>query len=122
VQTGVQMATEACGFITIVGGTFLLHTTRDLDLTPLDLDRLTKSDRASGDAGAAAAAAARAGSGSAAAATLRGRRPALQTLEMAGSGGKHLSVDLGSGGGDVGGASMSGDREDDALLGSSRKR
>jgi hypothetical protein len=111
------MATEACGFLTIVGGTFLLHTTRDLDLTPLDLDRLTKSDRPSADG--AGGAAARAASGGPA--TLRGRRPALQALELAGSGSKHLAVDVG-GSGDIGAASMSVDREDDPLLNSSRKR
>lgn len=37
-----QVATEACGFVTIVAGTFLLHTTRDLDVTLSDLNRLTK--------------------------------------------------------------------------------
>eukprot|EP00877_Chromochloris_zofingiensis_P003215 jgi/Chrzof1/12895/Cz07g11120.t1 len=38
------MATEVCGFITIVGGTFLLHTTKDMHLTVSDLDQLTRSD------------------------------------------------------------------------------
>ena len=32
-QTGTQMAAEACGFITIVIGTFLLHATRELDVS-----------------------------------------------------------------------------------------
>ncbi|KAK9837234.1 hypothetical protein WJX81_000514 [Elliptochloris bilobata] len=32
-QTGPQMATEMCGFATIVIGTFLLHATRDLDIS-----------------------------------------------------------------------------------------
>ena len=32
-QTGNQMAAEACGFITIVIGTFLLHATRELDVS-----------------------------------------------------------------------------------------
>lgn len=32
-QTGTQMATEACGFTTIVIGTFLLHATRELDVS-----------------------------------------------------------------------------------------
>lgn len=41
-QSVVQVATEACGFITIVGGTFLLHSTRDLQLNWTDLAILTK--------------------------------------------------------------------------------
>jgi len=32
-QTTRQMATEVCGFIAIIIGTFLLHATRDLDIT-----------------------------------------------------------------------------------------
>ena len=32
-QTGTQMAAEACGFTTIVIGTFLLHATRELDVS-----------------------------------------------------------------------------------------
>ena len=32
-QTGTQMATEACGFSTIVIGTFLLHATREMDVS-----------------------------------------------------------------------------------------
>jgi hypothetical protein len=35
------MATELCGFITIVIGTFLLHTTRDLDITIQNISQLT---------------------------------------------------------------------------------
>ena len=38
----VQIATEACGFVTIVAGTFLLHATRDLDTSLSDLASLTK--------------------------------------------------------------------------------
>lgn len=41
-QSWVQIATEACGFTTIVAGTFLLHTTKDLDISVGDLNRLTK--------------------------------------------------------------------------------
>jgi hypothetical protein len=41
VQSWVALATEGCGFLTIVAGTFLLHTTRDLDLSLADLGRLT---------------------------------------------------------------------------------
>lgn len=37
IQNPVQVASETCGFLTIVGGTFLLHTTRDLDITLADL-------------------------------------------------------------------------------------
>ena len=32
-QTGPQVVTEMCGFATIVIGTFLLHATRDLDIS-----------------------------------------------------------------------------------------
>ena len=32
-QTGTQMVTEGCGFTTIVIGTFLLHATRELDIS-----------------------------------------------------------------------------------------
>ena len=32
-QTSTQVITEGCGFVTIVIGTFLLHTTRDLDVS-----------------------------------------------------------------------------------------
>uniref|UniRef100_A0A7S0WPU4 Probable magnesium transporter n=1 Tax=Chlamydomonas leiostraca TaxID=1034604 RepID=A0A7S0WPU4_9CHLO len=41
IQDPVQIATEACGFVTIVAGTFLLHTTRDMDISMADLGRLT---------------------------------------------------------------------------------
>lgn len=37
VQSAVQVATELCGFITIVSGTFLLHTTRDMEVSWSDL-------------------------------------------------------------------------------------
>ncbi|KAI8474297.1 MAG: magnesium transporter NIPA-domain-containing protein [Monoraphidium minutum] len=121
VQTSVQLATEACGFLTIVGGTFLLHTTRDLDLTPLDLDHLTKGERDS----AATAAAARTTSGALPQPSLRGRRvAAAQSLELAGGGGgKHLALELGGGGGGDA-AAAAGEREDEPLIGnsSSRKR
>jgi len=46
-QTTRQMATELCGFITIVIGTFLLHTTRDLDITIQNIGQLTVSAPAS---------------------------------------------------------------------------
>jgi len=32
-QTMTQVATQACGFGTIVSGTFILHSTKDMDLT-----------------------------------------------------------------------------------------
>lgn len=44
IQSTVQIATEACGFITIVGGTFLLHATKDMDITVSDLGKLTTKD------------------------------------------------------------------------------
>lgn len=46
VQSVRQVLTEACGFVTIVGGTFLLHATKDLDLSWSDLNRLTKEKEA----------------------------------------------------------------------------
>ncbi|PNH02510.1 Magnesium transporter NIPA2, partial [Tetrabaena socialis] len=42
VQSAEQVLTESCGFVTIVAGTFLLHATRDLDVTLADLGRLIK--------------------------------------------------------------------------------
>eukprot|EP00798_Chlamydomonas_sp_ICE-L_P021784 gene21784-28803_t len=44
IQSKVQMATETCGFITIVAGSMLLHTTKDLDMSMLDLKRLTSKE------------------------------------------------------------------------------
>lgn len=41
-QTSVQMATQGCGFVTIVGGTFLLHTTKDMDLTGLHVEEMVR--------------------------------------------------------------------------------
>lgn len=46
IQDTLQVITELCGFTTIVGGTFLLHTTRDMDLTVNDLHRLAKDSNA----------------------------------------------------------------------------
>ena len=40
-QTHRQIATEACGFIAIIIGTFLLHATKDLDITLQNLRNLT---------------------------------------------------------------------------------
>ncbi|GAX73978.1 hypothetical protein CEUSTIGMA_g1428.t1 [Chlamydomonas eustigma] len=42
IQSSVQIATEACGFVTIVSGTFLLHSTRELATSFADLATLTK--------------------------------------------------------------------------------
>lgn len=42
IQQPVQIMSEACGFVTIVGGTFLLHTTKDMDLELSDLSKLTR--------------------------------------------------------------------------------
>jgi hypothetical protein len=54
-QTPVQVATETCGFITIVGGTFLLHTTRDMHVSVSELASLSRdqgtSSSGSGGAG-----------------------------------------------------------------------
>ena len=151
VQTALQLATEACGFITIVGGTFVLHATRDLDGAALSLEALTKSDReggggggGGGEGGGGGAAAARAAVGGGAA-SLRGRRPAAQQLELvAGAGGggggaggassgKHLALDVGGGGAGGGGAGGGGsggggdgggdgEREDEPLIGGGSTR
>mmetsp|Transcript_28 Transcript_28/g.85 ORF Transcript_28/g.85 Transcript_28/m.85 type:complete len:347 (+) Transcript_28:444-1484(+) len=43
VQDWNQIATELCGFVTVVGGTFLLHTTRDMDTSLQSLSALTRS-------------------------------------------------------------------------------
>ena len=38
-QSGVQVLTEAAGFATIVIGTFLLHATKDLDVSSAQASR-----------------------------------------------------------------------------------
>ncbi|GFH13772.1 probable magnesium transporter [Haematococcus lacustris] len=65
IQSPVQLATEACGFLTIVGGTFLLHSTRDLDVSLADLGRLTAAHKAAGQPDAVAWSASGAGPGQA---------------------------------------------------------
>lgn len=40
-QTHRQVVTELCGFIIIVIGTFLLHATRDLDISMQNLSQLS---------------------------------------------------------------------------------
>ena len=47
-QGGTQVVTEACGFLTIVIGTFLLHATRDLDISFRQLAQLTRAGQADG--------------------------------------------------------------------------
>lgn len=42
-QSARQATTEVCGFVTIVIGTFLLHSTKDLDITLASLHAATKS-------------------------------------------------------------------------------
>ncbi|CAL8467064.1 g6600 [Coccomyxa elongata] len=42
-QTGTQIMTEGCGFTTIVIGTFLLHATRELDISLSDLTQLLRA-------------------------------------------------------------------------------
>lgn len=42
-QSTRQILTETCGFVTIVIGTFLLHATKDLDITFASLSSITKS-------------------------------------------------------------------------------
>jgi hypothetical protein len=42
-QTVTQVTTEACGFLTIVIGTFLLHVTRDMDVSWTGLQQLASS-------------------------------------------------------------------------------
>lgn len=74
-QTSTQLATQACGFITIVSGTFLLHTTKDLDLTGVSLEHML-------DRKEAAAIGNRAESASLSAGSVRERKPAAAALEL----------------------------------------
>ena len=41
-QTTRDIVSQVCGFLTIVGGTFLLHATRDLELGVSDLGALAR--------------------------------------------------------------------------------
>lgn len=52
-QTGTQIATEVCGFLTIVVGTFLLHVTRDLDVSMAALQHMAALSGAHHRSGAA---------------------------------------------------------------------
>jgi hypothetical protein len=53
-QTSQQLATQACGFITIVSGTFLLHATKDLDLSQVHLEHMLDRKEAAAMASSAA--------------------------------------------------------------------
>jgi hypothetical protein len=102
------MATQACGFITIVSGTFLLHTTKDLDLTGVDLGEMTRStslDDASGGSTSFTISA-----------SVRERRLAGQSIEL----GKPNSIEVmvADSGGDKLSNGSNVDEEQRALLGS----
>jgi len=47
-QGTVQIMTEGCGFVTIVAGTFLLHATKDFEVTVHDLARMAKDSTVQG--------------------------------------------------------------------------
>ncbi|WIA13133.1 hypothetical protein OEZ85_006728 [Tetradesmus obliquus] len=90
-QTRVQMATQACGFVTIVSGTFLLHTTKDLDLTRVQLEDMVRSSSNAADDLAAGTG----GSASVGARSVRERRGGGgggSRMEMQGS-----SIEMGKG-------------------------
>jgi hypothetical protein len=115
-QTRVQMATQACGFITIVSGTFLLHTTKDLDLTRLQLEDMVRSSSSAQDDLAAASG----GSASVGARSVRERRGGTRmeiqssSIELSkGSTGIEVKVEAGEGGGGGG----LGEDEQKPLLG-----
>jgi hypothetical protein len=124
-QTRVQMATQACGFITIVSGTFLLHTTKDLDLTRLQLEDMVRSSSSGQDDLTAATG----GSASVGARSVRERRGGGGRLDIQsssielgkGSAGIEVKVEAGEkGGGGVGGAGGvggGGEDEQHPLLG-----
>ena len=111
------MVTAASGFITIVAGTFLLHTTRDMDLTVQDLDQLICSQEESTGTGTGAQPSTNSTS------ALRGRRPVtaalVEIVSREGSGktervgGFGKTTEAGRDGGEL------GEREEDALLGGS---
>jgi hypothetical protein len=122
VQTRVQMATQACGFITIVSGTFLLHTTKDLDLTRLQLEDMVRSSSSGQDDPTAATG----GSASVGARSVRERRGGTGRLEMQsnsielgkGSAGIEVTVEAGETGGGAGVAGgVSAEDEQHPLLG-----
>jgi hypothetical protein len=108
-QTSRQLATQACGFITIVSGTFLLHATKDLDLTAVNLEHML--DRQNEAAVTAA------GGAALSAGSMRERRPVASGLEMGGlDGGKGDAAEKGLANGS--GQGKEGDDEHHSLLGS----
>ena len=42
-QSAAQIATELCGFVTILSGTFLLHKTKDMGDKPTEVPVYSKS-------------------------------------------------------------------------------
>lgn len=110
-QTSQQLATQACGFITIVSGTFLLHTTKDLDLTGVSLEHMLEGKEA------AMASSATLGQGS-----VVQRRPAGAASVELGSldGGKADAAEKGASNGTTG--SKDGDDEHHPLIGEDKKR
>jgi hypothetical protein len=111
------MVTQACGFITIVAGTFLLHTTKDMDLTVQDLDQLTRSHEEATGMGTGAQ------PSSNSTAALRGRRPVtaalVEIVSREGSGKGERGGVFGKTAEGVRDGGELGDREEDALLGGS---
>jgi hypothetical protein len=111
-----QLATQACGFITIVSGTFLLHTTKDLDMTAVSLKHILdrKDEDAAVGAGGAGGAALSAGS-------VRERRPVAAGLELGSlDGGKAEAAEKGLMAN--GGAGKDADDEHHPLISSTRKQ
>ncbi len=49
-QTVTQMATEMCGFVTIISGVFLLHATKDMDVSLSSLYQSTPANAREQDA------------------------------------------------------------------------
>lgn len=134
-QTAVQMATQACGFATIVSGTFLLHATKDLDLSGIVGADSTSSLR-DADGVASGGALPAGGGGVGGVRLVRGRRPAasmvaggggggggglelstktggaLEGITVMGAGGQQLG-DKGGGAGGAGGGLVAGGGEDE---------
>jgi hypothetical protein len=109
-QTTVQMVTTLCGFTTIVAGTFLLHTTRDMDLTVSDLDELTRGQTPGPDTGSGASMA----SGPTAGALQKRRGVSTAVVELLASNGRKQDAYNNSKEGGHDG--LDGDRDDEPLL------
>jgi hypothetical protein len=107
-QTTVQLATTLCGFATIVAGTFLLHTTRDMDLTVSDLDELTRGQSPATGSGASMA------SGPTAGALQKRRGVSTAVVELLAAGGR--KQDAYNSNKEDGPDGMEGDRDDEPLL------